>query len=494
MAPSSGSGVSVGGAEVAAGGSGGTAVIAPARHDEAPPPRSEADRPAWWLVVGLWVLIAVPLVVAVIELAKPRWFPVLDLAQTELRIRDVTSSHPPLIGLPGRIGNLVVQGSHPGPLSFWALWPFYKIFGASAWAMEAATASLNVLAIGAVLWMARRRGGTGVLLGVAAMVAVLMRFYGPELLTQPWNPYLPVVWWLVFVVAVWSILCDDYAMLPVAVFAGNFCIQTHISYVGLVLGLGAFAAASVVWTGYRQRDDKATRTRIIRWSLIAFAMLVVLWVPAVVQQLRHSPGNFDIIWNHFTDPPETPIGIGDGIRLFFIHLNPWRLVAQMDGMQGSGIPGALFLAAWVASAVGAWRLRESVLVRLDVMLGVTLLLSLSSMSRIFGYLWFYLVLWSWAVTALMMLAVGVDDRGVRRPPGGGRRALRRTAAAPRAYRRGRARRGDGARTRGLHVRRRRRARRRMRRSRRCSVSWSGRRFGRSTPAPFPAVDATVGTR
>lgn len=406
MAPASGSGVSVGGLEAAGARSGSGVGAEPAGHEATEPPRSETDRPAWWLAVGLWILIAVPFVVAVIELARPRWFPVLDLAQTELRIRDVASSHPPLIGLPGRIGNLVVQGSHPGPLSFWALWPFYKIFGGTAWAMEAATTSLNLIAIGAVLWIARRRGGSGLLLGMAAVVAVLMRFYGPELLTQPWNPYLPVAWWLLFIVAVWSILCDDFAMLPVAVFAGNFCIQTHISYVGLVLGLGALAAASVVRSGYRQRDDPETKRRVIRWSLIAFGLLVVLWIPAVIQQLTHSPGNLDIIWNHFTQPPETPIGVGEGIRIFLVHLNPWRLIAQLDGMHGSGVPGALFLVVWAVSAVGAWRIRDSVLVRLDVMLGATLVLSLFSMSRIFGYLWFYLVLWSWAVTALMLLAVG----------------------------------------------------------------------------------------
>jgi hypothetical protein len=396
--------VSIGGRESTAGpeagaGDDATALGAPGRPD--------GSGPAWWALVGLWVLIAVPFVVAVIELARPRWFPVLDLAQTELRVRDVGSSHPPLIGLPGRIGNLVIQGSHPGPLSFWALWPFYKIFGATSWALQVATTSLNLLAVGAVLWMAKRRGGLAVLLGVAAVVALLMRFYGPEILTQAWNPYLPVAWWLVFVVAVWSVLCDDFAMLPVAVFAGNFCIQTHISYVGLVLGLGALAVAGVIWSAYRQRGDPKLRTRVIRWSLISFALLIVLWIPAVSQQLTKTPGNLEIIWNHFNHPPETPIGMGDGIRIFLIHLNPWRLITQQDGMYGSGIPGALFLIIWGATAVIAWRkLRDAVLVRLHVVLGAALVLALFSMSRIFGYLWFYLVLWSWAITALMLLSVG----------------------------------------------------------------------------------------
>ena len=40
--------------------------------------------------------------------------PLLDLAQTELRVRDVGGSHTPLVGLAGRIQAYGQQGSHPG--------------------------------------------------------------------------------------------------------------------------------------------------------------------------------------------------------------------------------------------------------------------------------------------------------------------------------------------------------------------------------------------
>ena len=64
-----------------------------------------------------------------------------------------------------------------------------------------------------------------------------MRAYGSVTLTEPWNPYLPVMWWFLFLIAVWSVLCDDMVAFPVAVFAGSFCMETHISYLGLVGGL-----------------------------------------------------------------------------------------------------------------------------------------------------------------------------------------------------------------------------------------------------------------
>ena len=90
-------------------------------------------RPHAALVIAILVaLLALPLVVALIALRHPRWYPLLDMAQTEIRIRDVASSHPPLIGLAGRIGTYGPDGgSHPGPISFYAIWPFYQLFGAS---------------------------------------------------------------------------------------------------------------------------------------------------------------------------------------------------------------------------------------------------------------------------------------------------------------------------------------------------------------------------
>src|SRR6185503_17993285 len=129
-------------------------------------------------VAVIWAAFAIGFGVALVALARPRWFPILDLAQTEMRLRDVFSAHPPLIGLPGRIGTFQHQGSHPGPLSFWVLAPFYRLFGSSSWAVQAATASVSAIAVGLALVLARRRGGARLVWGIAAVLAVVTYFYG----------------------------------------------------------------------------------------------------------------------------------------------------------------------------------------------------------------------------------------------------------------------------------------------------------------------------
>ena len=169
--------------------------------------------------------LAVPLLVSVIALAQRPWYPVLDLAMTEFRIRDVGSRQTPLIGLPGRIGEFPDQGSHPGPFSFWLLAPGYRMFGGSAWAMEASTALVQTLWIGLALWIGHRRAERMGVIVVALVVALLVRGYGLSVLTQPWNPYLPLIAWVVVLLATWSVVSGDHAMLiPLAVAASYICL------------------------------------------------------------------------------------------------------------------------------------------------------------------------------------------------------------------------------------------------------------------------------
>lgn len=366
------------------------------------------------LLVGVLVVLAIPLAVALGALREPRWYPLLDMAQTELRVRDVASTHPPLIGLAGRIGPYGIgQGSHPGPLSFYALWPFYQGFGATAWALEGAAVALAIVAMGLALWIGHRRGGPVLLLAVAVVLAVLTHAYGPALLTQAWNPYLPVTWWIVFLLAVWSLLLDDLVMLPVAVFAGTFCMQTHISYLGLVAGLSVIAAVAVVVFAYRNWRDVRVRRALRVWGGVALVVGVVAWAPPVFDQFVHEPGNFKVIWDHFSDPPEAPIGIREGADVVLTQLNPWTLLtetlrtdSQPRGMGDSLLPGILLLTAWAGSVVLAWRLRHRALLMLHVVLAAALAIGVVSTARIFGFVWYYLLLWAWGLNALLVLAIG----------------------------------------------------------------------------------------
>jgi hypothetical protein len=380
---------------------------------ETEPPHVRARAASVWLVLGCLAGLAVPLLVALMALRRPVWTPVLDLAMTELRVRDVGGRHTPLIGLPGRIGTLQEQGSHPGPLSFYALAPAYRLLGASSWALQVGTVAVHAAAMGVVLWIASRRGGAWLVVAVAAVLALLTAGYGGGALTEPWNPYLPLLWWVVVLLAAWSVLCGDLPMLPVVVLAASFCAQTHVPYLALGVGLGALCVLGVVWRLRAHPDD---RRRALRWAGAAAALGVLLWLPPTIDQARHDPGNYRQLIEHFTEPSEATQGLGVGIREGLGYLDvaflvvsdveePGSLVTSDGGDAPSAWRGAVLLVVWAASAAVAVRRRcQRELVALHVLVGAAIVLMAWSISRIFGEVWYYLGLWGWAIGCLALVA------------------------------------------------------------------------------------------
>jgi hypothetical protein len=382
-----------------------------ANADHGPAGGSPEERGRGRLIAACLAALTVPLVVALAGFRRQTWAPVLDLAMTELRVRDVGGRHTPLIGLPGRIGPIEQQGSHPGPLSFYALAPTYRLLGSSAWALQAATVLIHLVAMGVALWIGGRRAGRTGVLAVGLGLAVLTPAYGGGTLSEPWNPYLPLLWWVVVLLAAWSLLQGDLVLLPVAVLGASFCAQTHIPYLLLTLGLGAIAVAGAAWSSRRHPPTHAWR-----WVGGSLLLGLLLWLPPTVDQLRRDPGNYRTLIEHFTSPEEEVEGLAGGVTSMLEYLdlahvaradltNPGWAVERSDTVQPSPWRGAVVLGLWAAAAVAAWRRRLGrSLGALHVVVGASLALTAFSVSRIFGEVWFYLTLWGWAIGLLAVAA------------------------------------------------------------------------------------------
>jgi 4-amino-4-deoxy-L-arabinose transferase-like glycosyltransferase len=376
--------------------------------------------------------VALPFVVAVIVLSRHHWAPVLDMAMTEFRVRDVGGRYTPLIGLPGRIGHFPDQGSHPGPLSFYLLAPIYRLFGARSFGLLAGAAVVNVAAAWTALWIAGRRGGRRLQWGVAAFVMVALAWFGASVLTQPWNPYLPLVSFLVVLLATWSVLDGDHRMLIPQVVAGTLCAQTHVPYLLLSVVLIGVSIGVVLWQWWHDR----VRAPMVSVG-IAVGVTFVLWLPVFVDQLRHDPGNITMLRRHFLNPPEPPQGFRVGLTTTLRHFDvvhlAWRLVARSsvaidtlhDLEGGSSMVGVLVLLLWVGAA--CWTVvqvrrggGDRRLLRLHAVVAVAVLLSVMSIARVFGKVWYYLSLWAWSIALLAVLAtiwtvvLGWESRSSRR--------------------------------------------------------------------------------
>lgn len=387
----------------------------------------------WWLRAA----VAAPLMVAALMLLTRSWSPVLDLAMTEVRVRDVGGRHTPLIGLPGRIGRFPEQGSHPGPLSFYLLALVYRLSGSGAVGLLLGSVVVNIAAAWTALWVAGRSRDRREVIGVGVFISVVMAWLGAGLLTQPWNPYLPLVPFIVVLLAGWAVLRGDHRMVVVQAAAAALCAQTHVPYLTLCVALVAVSLVSIV-LGLLKSDERRDPSLSIGG---AFGLTALLWLPVFVQQWRENPGNITMLRRHFLDPPERPQGLAVGIRTVLEHFDvvhvASRLATRSDGylpvlddlVGGSAIVGALVLVGWSVSGVVALRRRDRSLVSLHAVVAVTTAVAVLSTARIFGKIWYYLTLWSWSLGLLAVLATILTVAGAVR--GGSRAALvgRRAAGA-----------------------------------------------------------------
>ena len=363
--------------------------------------------------VLLALAVLSPLAVAALALAFRPWVPVLDMAMTELRVRDVGGRHTPLVGLPGRIGQSIKeQGSHPGPWSFYLVAPFYRLAGARAWGMELASSVINAACVAVIVGLGWRRWGRRGALLAAAVAAIAVRGYGPNVLTHPWNPYFPVLLWLAALLAAWLVLSGDHWPAVAVVVLTSIAAQTHVPYLVNAIALDALVLGVLAWRVRRGAPWRPLAT--------AGAAGVVLWLPPFVEQLVRSPGNIGKLVRHFTtEQPEAAIGFGSAGRLVVAHLDWFAITVDLvrrkdafvhraggagDPAQTISIGGLVVLVLWVAAAVWAWRRRHATLLALHAVIALTLATGLASSARIFGKVWYYLTLWL-AGTSLLVLVV-----------------------------------------------------------------------------------------
>jgi hypothetical protein len=186
-----------------------------------------------------------------------------------------------------------------------------------------------------------------------------------------------------------------------------------VPYLALCLGLGVLAAVVLVLEDRRRPDERA---RTLRWVGAAVALGAVLWLPPTIDQLTEDPGNYGILVDHFGSPPEEPIGLRRAGTEVLEHFDLGPLVVDQvrePGLLARGelgrFPvawrGALLLVAWAASAALLWRRSPRALRALHLVVGASVVLGWYSISRVFGVVWYYLMLWLWTVALLALLAV-----------------------------------------------------------------------------------------
>jgi hypothetical protein len=338
------------------------------------------------------------MLVALAVLLPRRWYPTGDMAQAELHVRGIWR-HLPLVGAAGRIvSDTGVVGSHPGPSLWFAMYPLYLLFGRTSSGMLAGAASVSMAAAGIALWVALRRGGMLLAATVTLTLAVLIRASGPDVFTEPWNPWLGFVPFAAFLLALWAAVLGDRVLWPITVVLGCHAVQCHTGYIVITVGL---LGVGVVWGLARSRGVAGRTASTLRWLAIAAGAGAVMWVLPLVDQVTRTPGNISILVQHFGSPSEPYLPRRLAAEAFLQQTSlfgPWLTGASNTvSVRWAGVAG--FALLWAVGAALASRRRADAELVAHGLLLVGVLITAVSISRIFGQYFEYTVRWAWLIVA-----------------------------------------------------------------------------------------------
>ncbi len=252
------------------------------------------------------VLVAIaPLFVSAIRNGLAGWEPTWDAATTAVRIRDVFSAHPPLVGmaaLPAK--GATTAYSFPGALQLYLLAVPVKVLG-TTWGLLLGMAAINAAMCATAIWLVRRRLGERWAMVTAGFVTSLLWTLGSQVIVYPTPLLMGILPLFLLLISAWSVADGDAPALVVLAFVGNYLFLDQLKFIVVVPLVGL--CALVLWVMYLRRcrrDDRPSwvllRRRHLRWCGAGIALTALVWLPPLVGQLFYPAGNLGNLVHAFT--------------------------------------------------------------------------------------------------------------------------------------------------------------------------------------------------
>ena len=367
-----------------------TLTLPPGTTDSEPEPIGRVT----WLLIAITLVPIVFAIVRILTGIGGSFHATSDNALNELLVRDL-GKHPILLGPYSR-----EEWSHPGPLFYYLSWFPYRLFGSNSAAMLVDALLINGISVGVMIAIAKRWGGLALAVPLAIALGAVMVNLPGSFLEDPWNPFVTVLPFGAFLMAAWATTCGDRWAFPAAGFIGTFCMQTHIGYAALVI-------AVLAWCTWRAWRDRATfGLTALGW---AAAVLALLWVLPVLEQLVRDPGNLRTAFEYFKHPTDKGHTLAEGLRVMAAQftLTPDWIVGLRDVNPFSGQPAAilttpipLLFAPFVVAVGAAFRSRRRAPRQLAIVLIIPVVVGVFALSRTIGSMYEYRLRWVWVLAAL----------------------------------------------------------------------------------------------
>jgi hypothetical protein len=361
---------------------------------------------------SLLAVTALAAFVAIVRTAMRDWLPVADEAALWLRTWDIGTKNTPLTGPHSRLG-----WHHPGPAMFFLFVLPLRMLGGSPSGLLVATLLISfVCAVGVVVLVARTAGEAAAL--VVGVFSAIMCFGWGDRIIDPWNPFIAVLPFAVFLFAAWLASAGDRAAARIACVTGSVAAQSHLGALPPVVLLGVVAGALALL-----RPARGTRRGMLGQAARNGALIVVLWsLPLFDLALHGRNGNLALIFKYFRTKGTDPlVGWKNGLGMTGGQLVPW---GQWLGRETYGILVEVLVAplwqlgvvvALVALAcVMAVRTRDHLALRLVVIEVTALVACVVAHAQVRGVCYYYLVLWTRPVAMLVLAAPFVIVASKRR--------------------------------------------------------------------------------
>ena len=373
-------------------------------------PGLPGDRRAERLGLALTLLPLVVSAVALLVAVGGQYNAFSDHALIEMQTRSVGRNEV-LVGLYSRD-----TWNHPGPALFYVLAPFYWLTGGMAVSISVGALVINGAAIAGMALVARRLGGTRLMLVTLMGNALLMRSLGAAFLHDPWNCYITVLPFGLLVMLSWAMWRGEGWALPVAAVVTTFLAQTHVGFVALaapVLGWGVLGLAVATGLDPDGESRSAAFRRNLEAGLLAVGVLAVGWLPLAVDAVRNTPNNTTEIIRYFRHPDEPTQSLATGWRIMagqFGGAPEWLTFKRTFSFGGQSpfiahAPLPWMLVLFIAAGVVLWRRGVPGSRSLVATLAVTLAVGAAAVSRTVGGVFDYRLRWTYLPAMLAFVVV-----------------------------------------------------------------------------------------